>query len=74
MKVREAYEIIADLRRMRDHLRQGKNVEDIVNDRETYGKLKKYTEEIEKLESHIYNAELDDSYEVDCSLYTLKER
>mgnify|MGYP007031182169 CR=1 FL=1 len=74
MTVSEAFEIIQDLRRLRDSLRNGMDVVAIVNNSEVSSKIARYNDEIERFESYVSNYELDDSYEVDSSLYTLKEK
>ena len=73
MTVSDAFEIIQDLRRLRDSLRNGMDAVMVVNNSNVSSKIARYNAEIEKLESYVYNHELDDSYEVDSTLYTLKE-
>jgi hypothetical protein len=71
--VREAFELIDRLKTVKHCLQAKYSDSEIVNNAPLYKKIRRYNDEILKLEEAIMNMEFDDSYEFDYDLYYIKD-
>lgn len=73
MKIREAYELINRLKTIKAMLQRKYDDVHITNDMTLLRKIRKYNEEIDKIEETILEQNFDDKFVFNTDLYIIKE-